>query len=131
MSEKRSENSEMHDVAECAELIRQIVPREHRSMKQWVAATAHRLGWSYARTKGVWYSEARAINGWEKDALRAAKRANETKKTTRKLANDYTSAVRRIEVLQEALAAVGARMDRGQVAALERELRSRGDLDRP
>lgn len=130
MSEKRSGNSEMHDVAECADLIKQIVPRDHRSMKEWVSATARKLGWSYARTKGVWYSEARTINGWEKDALRAAKRANETKKT-RKLANDYTSTVRRIEVLQAALAAVGTRMDRGQVAALERELRNRGDLDRP
>jgi hypothetical protein len=127
MSEKRSEFSEMSDVCLAAELIRQVEPRRHMSVKEWINTTARRLGWPYSRAKAVWYEDARRIDAGEMDALRAAIRARET----RKLSNDYSIQIDRIARLKAALAVVDEEFHREQIAGMERELRRRGDVDRP
>lgn len=126
MSEKRSEYSEMSDVAYAADLIRQIEPRRNMSVKEWIVVTARRLGWSYSRAKAVWYGDARRIDAREMDALRAAVRARET----RSLAHDYRSQVDRIARLKAALAVVDEEFHREQILGMERSLGGRGDVDR-
>ncbi|MDI1265281.1 MAG: hypothetical protein PS018_18700 [bacterium] len=126
MSEKRSEFSEMSDVSFAADLIRQVEPRRHMSVKEWITVTARRLGWPYSRAKAVWYEDARRIDAAEMDALRAAIRARET----RKLAHDHHQHVDRIARLKAALAVVDEEFHGEQIAGMERQLRRRGDVDR-
>ena len=126
MSGKRSECLEMSDVAFAAELIRQVEPRRHMSVKEWIVVTARRLGWPYSRTKAVWYEDARRIDAAEMDALRAAIRARET----RKLSHEYREQVDRIARLKAALAVVDEEFHSEQISGLERQFRRRGDVDR-
>ena len=98
----------MHDVAVAQELVRQIVPRDHRSVKEWISATAHSLGWSYNRTKNIWYGEARRIDGFEKDALRGARsRAFKKQREIEELKRERREIIERLDVLEKALAVAG------------------------
>ena len=94
----------MTDVAECSELIRSVVPREHRSIKDWISTTARRLGWGYGRTRDIWYANARRIDGFEKEQLKAihAKRAEAAEKRIAR--NEYAELCDRITRLETALA---------------------------
>ena len=125
MSEKRSEFSEMSDVAYAADLIRQIEPRRDLSVKQWIVVTARRLGWPYSRAKAVWYADARRIDASEMDALRAAIRERET----RSLSHEFKHQVDRIARLKAALAVVDEEFHREQILGMERQLGGRGDVD--
>lgn len=127
MSEKRSEFSEMSDVAFAADLIRQVEPRRHMPVKEWISVTARRLGWPYSRAKAVWYEDARRIDAAEMDALRAAIREREM----RKLSHDYREQVDRIARLKAALAVVDEEFHREQIVGLERQFCRGRDVDRP
>jgi len=116
----------MSDVGLAADLLRQIEPRRHMSVKEWINTTARRLGWQYSRTKAVWYEDARRIDAREMDALRAAIRARET----RILAHDYREQAERIARLKAALAVVDEEFHSEQIAGMERQFRRRGDVDR-
>lgn len=113
MLEKRSESSEMSDVATAQEMVREIVPRDHRSIGEWIRDTAKALGWSYNRTKNVWYGEARRIDGFEKDALRAAKaKSRLTKIDIEEIRREQWEIRQRLSDLDATLAALDARQDR-------------------
>jgi hypothetical protein len=80
MSEKLSGKSEMSSVGEAATLIRQAAePRPvGDSVKAAIRRAAMRLGFSFSRSKDIWYGDARRIDAGEMDALRglAARYAN-------------------------------------------------------
>lgn len=79
---KSLEDLEMHFSAQAmadgekgATLIKHVIPREHRTVKEWVRDTYYRLRkddgrWSYSRTENIWYEFARRIDAWEMDSLR-------------------------------------------------------------
>lgn len=129
VSEKRSEFEEkkMSDVCLAADLVRQVEPREHRSVKEWIGVTARRLGWPYSRTKAVWYGDARRIDAGEMEALKAAQKHVEI----RKLGHEYEDITSRIERLQAALAVVSEEIRRGDFAALEQTLSERRSMVPP
>lgn len=74
MAEKRTGNSEMSDVAEAAKLMRQVLPRDDRTIQEWIRDTAIRLRIPYSTAKNVWYEEKRIIPASLMDTLRAAVR---------------------------------------------------------
>ena len=72
----------MSDVLQASDLIKKVVPRDHRSVGEWVRDTYHVLrtfngNWSYGRTESIWYEVARRIDAWEMDTIRRAIEANE------------------------------------------------------
>lgn len=101
----------MHDVAVAQEMVRQIVPRDHRSVKEWITVTARCLGWSYNRTKNIWYGEARRIDGFEKDALRRAK-AQKRQHTIEEIRREQKRLREELSALDETLAALASRQAR-------------------
>lgn len=113
MSEKWSEEAKMSDVAIASQLIKRVVPRDHRSVKEWISVTARRLGWTFMRTKGVWYGEARRIEAFEMADLRAGE--------NRKLyeaRNEFRELKDRITRLEAALSASDADFHRPLLDAL-------------
>ncbi|PHP68204.1 hypothetical protein CSC94_06005 [Zhengella mangrovi] len=113
----------MSDAAYAAERIRQVTPREHRSVQDWIRVTARRLGWGVTRTKSIWYGEARRIDAREmrelehaieKSALREARRARD----------DLAERVERLEAIIAAYMAAGRGEDN------RRSGREAGRLDR-
>jgi hypothetical protein len=87
MSEIRSENSEMSDVAYAQDLMRSFVDaRPGSSLKQKLGSAAAALRWSHSRAKAVHYGEARRIDAREMEALRKAAKA---KKQIGEMADDY------------------------------------------
>jgi hypothetical protein len=72
MSEFLSEKSEMSPVSEAAILIRRVAePRPvGDSVKAAIRRAAQALGFSFSRTKDIWYGDARRIDVSEMDALR-------------------------------------------------------------
>jgi hypothetical protein len=73
MSEYLSEKSEMSSVTEAATLIRKAAePRPiGDSVKAAIRRAAQRLGFSFSRSKDIWYGDARRIDADEMDALRS------------------------------------------------------------
>ena len=72
----------MSDVARASNLIREVLPREHRSIGEWMRDTYRTLQrfegrWSIGRTESIWYATARRIDAWEMDSIRLAKRYRE------------------------------------------------------
>lgn len=122
MSEKWSEKAEMSDVAFASKLIKEVVPRDHRPVKEWISVTAMRLRWPFMRTKGVWYGEARQIQAHEMVDLLAAKnrKLNEAK-------NEYRELTDRISRLETALTNTDEDFYRQFVDALRRNDRPRVD----
>ena len=55
------------------ELAEPLRPRER--VKEWIGRAADALRWDFARVEDIWRGEARRIDSWEMDALRAAVRA--------------------------------------------------------
>lgn len=104
MSENQFERSNMTDVAECSELIKGVVPRDHRSIKEWINITARKLGWEYGRTRDIWYANARRIDGFEKEALKAIRIKRETAEQQRIARHEYNQLCDRISRLETALA---------------------------
>ena len=112
----------MSDVALAAALIRQVEPRRHMPVKEWISATARRLGWHYSRTKAVWYEDARRIDAREMDALRSA--------LIKDARREHENLRARLAGLGAALAAVDPDFH-GQTVAWTRELGSgHGSVDR-
>ncbi len=113
MSEKWSEKAEMSDVAFASKRIKEVVPRAHRPVKEWISVTAIRLRWPFMRTKGVWYGEARHIRAHEMADLLAAKnrKLNEAR-------NEYQELKDRIARLETAVAVADEDFSRPFVDAL-------------
>lgn len=60
MSEKTSEKSEMSTVEFCQRALREeIAPPSFGAKMERIRYAAHRLGWSYSRTKDAWYADPR------------------------------------------------------------------------
>src|SRR6266852_4093006 len=70
MSENASEFSKMSSVTEASILVRSIGTSRKGPIKTAIAYASRRLGWSYSRTKNIWYSNARRIDSKEMDKLR-------------------------------------------------------------
>ena len=104
MSENQFERSNMTDVAECSELIKGVVSRDHRSVKDWINTTARRLGWEYGRTRDIWYANARRIDGFEKEQLKAVKAKRQAEQERNLSRAEYKTLKDRIARLEAALA---------------------------
>lgn len=117
MSEVPSERSEMSSVNEASVLVRCVAePREvGDSVKAAIVRAARRLGFSFSRTKDLWYADARRIDAAEMDKLRdvAAKRE----------ANALRA---QLLAARNALAATDEEFHRPQINALECALRNMG-----
>lgn len=59
------------EAASLVKLVCALEPGE--KVKEHIARTAQRLGWTYCRTEDIWRREARRIDSWEMDMLRAAR----------------------------------------------------------
>src|SRR5258705_11851835 len=68
MSEKLSEYREM--LSEAALMLRQVAEPKGNT-KATIAFVARKFGWKQSRAKAIWYREARRVDVWEMDALRA------------------------------------------------------------
>lgn len=73
MSEKALEKSEMSTVEFCQSALRnEIAPPSAGSVKARIRLAAHRVGWSFSRTKDVWYADHRvSITGLELKTIEA------------------------------------------------------------
>lgn len=71
MSENPSEDQEMHSVCEASNLLQKRIapPSVAASVSARIRHAARRLGWSYSRTKNVWYREAKTIHSHEMDRV--------------------------------------------------------------
>lgn len=62
--------------------IKRVLPREGRSVGEWIRDTYRSLHkdddrWTHTRTESIWYEIARRIDAWEADSLRRATEARE------------------------------------------------------
>lgn len=73
MSDKSSEISEMHDVAEASRLLQERWPMTLGSVKERIRAAAQALRWSHTRTRDLWYEQARRVDAHEMRRLKSAK----------------------------------------------------------
>lgn len=111
MSEIRSENSEMPDVAFAQGVMRGYVEtRPGSNLKQKLGSAAHSLGWAYSRAKAVLYGEARVIRSIEMDQLcRAAK----VERQVRNLAHEHEELTARLARMEAMLAALVSAVESG------------------
>lgn len=71
MSEMLSEGSEKSSECEACSLLKRAArPMAGESVKDAINRVARALRWNFARTKAVWYGEARRIDAHEMDELR-------------------------------------------------------------
>lgn len=107
----------MSSVSEASELIRRIAgPREAgESIKAAIVKTARRLGFSYSRTRDIWYGNARRIDANEMDALRE-----------REARLDRDRAIAAVVVIRERLVSTDEDFHGPTVAALDGALRAMG-----
>lgn len=73
MSDKSDDSSEIADAMRIVQLAAEPRPVGD-SVKAAIGRSARRLGWSYTRTRDVWYGDARRIDVREMDALREVER---------------------------------------------------------
>lgn len=73
VSEKSDDSSGISDAMRIVQLAAEPRPVGD-SVKAAVGRAARRLGWSYTRTRDVWYGDARRIDVKEMDALREIER---------------------------------------------------------
>lgn len=127
-SDNRSENSErspMSSAAEMTTLIRTVaspaMPGE--SVKAVIARAARRLGFTYSRTRGLYYGEARRIDAREIDRAREVAREREAtdRAIAQEAANEYKKMGERIARLEAILLQdahrYGTLVDEGVVSA--------------
>jgi hypothetical protein len=72
--ESRSKNSEMSSIDQASDLVRFIGTTRAGSVREAITCAARRLGWSYSRTKNIWYKDAKRIDAHEIDRLREIQR---------------------------------------------------------
>ena len=93
---EKSERSPMSSAAEMTTLIRVVaspaVPGE--SVKAVIARAARRLGFTYSRTRGLYYGEARRIDAAEIDRAREVARKHEA--TDRALAHEVADEYKKL-----------------------------------
>ena len=125
IGEVRKGGVEMSALAEASWLVRQAAePRPvGDSVKAAIRRAAHRLGFSYSRTKDIWYADARRIDAHEMDALRRKARERDQEEIARV---EAVAAVDRLVALREALAQADENFNQPYVAALDDVLRSMG-----
>jgi hypothetical protein len=117
MSEFRSENSEMSDVASAQGMMRGFVDSrqgDNLKHKLWSAAAA--LGWPQSRAKAVLYGEARVIKAREMEELRKAAKVNREIGETADEYRELRDRLARMEVMLSTLVShvAGASADRPQ-----------------
>ena len=118
MSDLSSEMRGMSSVAnEAGLLVRRVAePRPiGDSIKAAIVRTARRLGFSYTRTRDIWYGNARRIDAAEMDRLREYAGRREAQ-----------IAIENMVVLRERLASTDARFHSTTIAALDTALRQMG-----
>lgn len=117
MFEKQSDKSAMSSSSEASALVRQIAePRPvGDSIKSAIGRASRRLGFSFSRTKDIWYAHARRIHADEIDRLRdhAGRR-------------EAALAIENLLVMRNRLAAIDPEFHRDTIDALERALNSVG-----
>lgn len=103
----------MSSVMEASQLIRRVAGSRDvtDSIKAAIGRAALRLGWSYSRTKEIWYRNARRIDAHEIDQLR--ERAGRA---------EAELAIANLLALRERLAATDPHFHQPTIAALERAL---------
>lgn len=114
MSEFVSENSENPSECEaCSLLKRAAKPLAGESVKDALSRLARQLHWNFARTKAIWYGEARRIDAHEMDQLR-------------RLANEQAARFRRVA---DAMQSVDPDFYIDEIASLVNAARSLSDTD--
>lgn len=124
MSEKASEKSEMSEVAWASDILQNVVapPGSAGGKMERIREAAHRLRWSFSRTKDVWYADDRvAIKP------REMRRIEEVSGVTygRREIGEVDRLIARADAI---LADGSARLDRPFIAALRAFV---GAADRP
>jgi hypothetical protein len=117
LSDKAFEDAEMSSVHEASMLVRNVAePRPiGDSVKSAISRAARRLGFSYGRTRRIWYRDARRIDAAEMDKLRErAARA------------EVEQAINSLLVLRARLAATDADFNRPTIVQIECALRGMG-----
>lgn len=114
----------MSALAEASALVRDVAePRPvGDSVKAAIVRAARRLGFTFTRTKDIWYGDARRIDSGEMDALRRAK----AERRQSEARGEARAAVGRLLALREMLARRDPHFHREDIAALERALRAMG-----
>lgn len=107
--------------SEAATLVRLVAePRTvDDSVKAAIRRAARRLGWSFSRTRGVWYRDARRVTATEMDQLRARVRRDGEEASRDDLA-ELKARIQRIEqIIEETLpeASASRRLDLGRIVA--------------
>jgi hypothetical protein len=117
MSAYQSEKSEMSSAVEASVLVRRAAePREvGDSVKAAISRSSKRLGFSFSRTKDIWYRHARRIHADEMDILREHVARAEAQ-----------LAVTNLLALRNRLAATGQDVHRTTIARLDDALRAMG-----
>lgn len=118
MSDFPSERCGMSTIAgEASLLVRRVAePRPvGDSIKAAIVRTARRLGFSYTRTRDIWYGNARRIDAAEMDQLREYAGRREAQ-----------IAIENMVVLRERLAKTDAEFHRQTIALLDSTLRQMG-----
>lgn len=75
-SDKSSKGSEIDEARNLVKRCAEPTPAGD-SVKAAISRAAYRLGFSYSRTRNLWYGEARRIDAREMDALRAGAAVSE------------------------------------------------------
>lgn len=130
MLEKASENSEMTVLSEASFLVRQIAePRPvGDSVKAAIGRAARRLGFSFSRTKTIWYAEAHRIDAHEMDALRRELKRRRQEGIARV---EALNTIERLVALRSSLAEADSDFHRETITALDDALRAMGAEIRP
>lgn len=127
MSEKLSEKSEMSDVALASSLVRDVAPLRGETVRGRIVLAARKLGWSYSRTRDVWYAQARRIDAGEMDDLRKAHEARRLAAAT----HEYLELRARISRIEAALLATDEAFHRPQIDALQQSVGGLGGMGLP
>lgn len=119
----------MSDVAECQEMIQGLFPPGLGKVKERVRTAARKLGWPHSRTKDIWYGDARRIDGFEKEQLKAERIKREVDAERKIASAEYKQLRDRIARLEARLAIVDEDYSRPFRDALQQSVRRHGDVD--
>lgn len=108
-SEKASE------VSEAMRLVKLAADPVGDNVKAAIVRAANSLGWSFTRTRDVWYGDARRIDSHEMDGLRAVER----RRDANLVAIDMRKHIAQVAALRARLCSLDPDFYRNDIAALD------------
>lgn len=122
VSDKSDDSSEVSDAMQMVQLAAEPRPVGD-SVKAAINRSARRLGWSFTRTRDVWYGDARRIDVREMDALREIERKRDEAATDA----ERRRKLEQLAVLRTRLSMRDPEFHREDIAALDWMLCGRGN----